>query len=178
MPAHQFQGFVDTVDSQNGIIAGWAVNLHEPSRVVLLHVLVDGQEVMQVLCDLKREDVRQILRIPSNKLGFRFRLPPEACDGAQHGISIRFDDRTALLFPDEDQPDRAHETLTFSRPPQTEYQSCVDGMFSKGCCGAGSFPAIIRGLTGPAMLSCLSGWMVCRSGLSGPTATGAMLSSS
>ncbi|MCQ0042179.1 MAG: glycosyltransferase family 2 protein [Bombella sp.] len=129
MPAHQFQGFVDTVDSQNGIIAGWAVNLHEPSRVVLLHVLVDGQEVMQVLCDLKREDVRQILRIPSNKLGFRFRLPPEACDGAQHGISIRFDDRTALLFPDEDQPDRAHETLTFSRPPQTEYQSCVDGMF-------------------------------------------------
>lgn len=128
MPTDQFRGFVDTIDSQSGIISGWAVNLHNPARVALLHILMDGQEVMQVLCDLPRDDVRQVLRTASNKLGFRFKLPQEAFDGESHDISIRFADRTALLLPNEDKPEEGHESFPFSFTPHTEYQSCVDGI--------------------------------------------------
>lgn len=128
MPAHQFRGHVEAVDSQTGIISGWAIDLHEPGKPALLHVLMDGQEIMQVLCDLPRKDIRRILLTPGDRLGFRFALPAEAHDGLPHDFSIRFDDRRALPFPDEKADGDGQEVISLTLSPHTRYMSYIDGL--------------------------------------------------
>lgn len=154
MPANQFRGYIDAVDGQSGIVRGWAVNLRDPVQPVLLHILMDGQEVMQAVCDLPREDVRDALLAPSEKLGFQFTLPAEACDGQPHDLSIRFEDRSALLFPDSENPEVGHEVVTFARKPFTEYMSNVDGLHEgllRGWIVSRDFPG--AGWTGNVIIS-------------------------
>ena len=128
MPTNRFRGHVEAIDSETGIISGWAIALHDPGQPALLHVLMDGQEVMQVLCDLPREDIRRILLTPGDRLGFRFALPAEAHDGQPHEFSIRFDDRTALPFPDERDAGADQDVISLTLSPHTRYMSYVDGL--------------------------------------------------
>ncbi len=128
MPVSQFQGYVDAIDTHSGIIRGWAINLRNPLQPVRLHVVMDGQEVMQALCDLPREDVRSTLHTPSEKLGFQFTLPPAALDEQPHEISLRFADRSALPFPDGQDPNETRDVISFIHSSQIEYRSCVDGL--------------------------------------------------
>ncbi len=127
MSTDQFRGHVETVDTQTGIMSGWAVDLHAPGRPALLHVLMDGQEIMQVPCDLPRKDIRRILSTPGDRLGFRFALPEAAHDGRPHDFSIRFDNRSVLPFPDEDDSLDDRDVISLTLSPHTQYMSYVDG---------------------------------------------------
>lgn len=125
-PSSVFQGHVDHFI--NGTIRGWALNLRDIDHPVRVHVLIDQQEVMQVLCDTPREDVREALNLPNNTLGFEFCLPKNVFDGHPHSIGLRFPDRSALPLPNIDHSDILSETVTFPGSIQPEIRSFVDGV--------------------------------------------------
>lgn len=121
-----FTGYCDGL--QDDAIHGWAINRLHPDRPVHLHILIDGQEIARVEADQPRGDVQAALRLPHDRVGFRFRLPPACLDGAPHTLSIRMPDRTVLRISDETAEGGQREQLSFSLTARPDYTSCVDGI--------------------------------------------------
>lgn len=121
-----FQGHVDYFT--NGVIRGWAFNLHNIHQPISLHVLIDRQEVLQIHCNQARSDVSDALGLSSNQVGFEFSLPEIAFDGQPHQISLRFPDRSILPLPNLEHDDTFSETVTFPGYVESEIQSFVDGI--------------------------------------------------
>lgn len=126
LPSSLFQGHVDHFT--NGTIRGWAFNLQDISQPVRVHVLIDRQEIMQVLCDTPRGDVRDALELPTDTLGFEFCLPEQFFDHQPHSVALRFPDRSALPLPNIDNADILSETVTFPGFVRPEICSFVDGV--------------------------------------------------
>ena len=97
-----FTGHLDQFE--NGKARGWAVD-SRGQGLVLLHVLIDQQEVMQIVCDQERQDVQAALQLPTSKVGFEFSVPEKFIDGKRHEFSIRFPDRPALPLTDAATPE-------------------------------------------------------------------------
>lgn len=121
-----FTGHLDLFE--NGTARGWAVDSRRQGSV-LLHILIDQQEVMQIACDQERPDVQSALQLPTPKVGFEFSIPEKFMDGKRHEFSIRFPDRTALPLANPSTPDVPPAAIIhFSEKSLPQYQSYIDGV--------------------------------------------------
>lgn len=75
-------------DLQSLDLHGWAVDRADPGSPAVLHVLVDGQEVGQVQCDMPRPGVLADGNRPA-ATGYRLRLPEHLADGVPHRLEMR-----------------------------------------------------------------------------------------
>jgi len=117
-----FDQFVD------GQAKGWVIDTRGigPAR---LHVLIDQQEVLQVVCDVERADVQTVLNLPVAKVGFEFSVPDKYIDGKPHELSIRLPDRSVLALPNPADPEEPPlPVVTFTHKFKPQYQSFVDGV--------------------------------------------------
>ena len=113
---------------EGGRARGWAVDIRGQGPV-RLHILIDQQEVMQVLCDHQRSDIQAALKLPTSKVGFEFTVPEKFMDGVPHEFSIRFPDRSILPFTNPSTPDVPPlPILQFTGKLLPEYQSYIDGV--------------------------------------------------
>ncbi|QDH17122.1 glycosyltransferase family 2 protein [Swingsia samuiensis] len=120
-----FIGFFD--DFSNGKISGWALSLYH-SEPVTLHLLIDQQEVLQIVCDGERPDVQDNLKLSHNKVGFNAFIPEKFFDGKQHQLSLRFPDRSVLPFTDLDNPENVLPVIPFQGTIRPQYKSFIDGI--------------------------------------------------
>lgn len=125
-PHSSFHGHIEYFS--NGILSGWAYDPRPDSQPVRLHILIDRQEVVQIICDQPRADVKNALGASHNRLGFSYCLPEAFLDRKPHYIALRFEDRSILPFPDPDKPGTFIETGIFPGIIKPEYRSFVDGI--------------------------------------------------
>jgi hypothetical protein len=78
-------GSIDQIDAE--AITGWAGNLYEPTKQLILRLLIDGTPVQEVVCDLARPDIVRS-RFPRNDVGFTARLPNWCLDGVEHTLEF------------------------------------------------------------------------------------------
>ncbi|QHI96320.1 glycosyltransferase [Aristophania vespae] len=123
-----FRGYVE--EFSNGLIRGWALNINAPSNPVIIHLLVDQQEVAQFPCDQPRPDVSKALNLTTDIVGFKFNLPAFCFDNQPHQIGLRFPDRSVLAFPINHQANQFCETIIFPGKAKSEYRSFIDGVFN------------------------------------------------
>ena len=71
----------------NGV-RGWAIDEARPDRPVLLHVLVDGEPLCEIVCNQVREDVAAA-GFKSERVGYDFPLPEHLIDGKSHTLRLR-----------------------------------------------------------------------------------------
>ncbi len=77
------------VDDLVGLqLRGWAVDQASPRTSPILHVIVDGQEISQIVCDVGRPDLQTIS--PSyQKLGFQLVFNDGLVDNEPHKLEFR-----------------------------------------------------------------------------------------
>ena len=112
----------DGIDSQD--FHGWAVDRAAPDVPVLLHVLIDGQEVAARHCDEPRPDVAATGAAPE-RVGFRLQLPPHVADGTPHRLALRDQRRREVVLIVNGE--RA-ASLDFTLTPRPPVASFVDGL--------------------------------------------------
>ena len=105
-------GYFDAFEG--GIARGWALNEKDAQTPVTLYVVIDGQQVESLQCDVFRQDLIQNLNHPTGKVGFEYRVPSRFADGKPHEISFRLPTREVLGFFDPTQPGNAREKLRFT----------------------------------------------------------------
>ncbi|NHN89266.1 glycosyltransferase family 2 protein [Acetobacter conturbans] len=125
----RFLGYFDQMDGLE--LKGWACNLAAPRVPVTLHVLLDGQEIGSVVCDLPRSDVQENIGVMTPNLGFSFMLPASLADGREHRVGLRFPDRSIVPTLITDGEDFLEEDIRAVLQPRYVYESFVDG-FSRG----------------------------------------------
>lgn len=77
------------VDDLTGFqLRGWALDRASPRTSPILHVIVDGQEISQIICDDGRPDL-QTLSPGYQKLGFQLALPENLADNEAHKLEFR-----------------------------------------------------------------------------------------
>lgn len=79
-------GYVDHFDA--GRVAGWAFDPADPGNPALLSLHVDGQPELNIVADMKREDV-QAAGLGPLRSGFDAMLPRRLRDGRAHRVEIR-----------------------------------------------------------------------------------------
>ena len=108
--------------TENGV-RGWAIEEQRPDRPVLLHVLVDGQALCELVCTETREDVAAA-GFKTDRVGWSFELPEQLVDGRPHVLELRcrLGEMTTLYrggFVD---------TVEFSVEHKLRLHSWVDGL--------------------------------------------------
>jgi len=117
----QFLGHVDEL--KDGSVRGWATCNSTNFSPVKIHIIIDGQEVGVAIANLPREDVQATLSLPTPDVGFLFEIPSSYLDGEKHTLSLRLDDRSALILS----PDGVTSAV-FSGRLKPSYKSHVDGV--------------------------------------------------
>lgn len=79
-------GYVDHFDA--GRVTGWAFDPADPATPALLSLHVDGQPELNIVADMKREDVQAAGLGPLHS-GFDATLPRRLRDGRAHKVEIR-----------------------------------------------------------------------------------------
>ncbi|QCE35096.1 glycosyltransferase family 2 protein [Acetobacteraceae bacterium] len=121
----------------HGFLKGWALSnqaLRERTRQdIWLHVLVDGQEIERIPCNLLRPEEAAHYHLPSPYIGFEWKIPDAFYDGQKRAISLRFPDRSILPFPAHflnNQPsnDDLSEEWIFEGREEIETRSYFEGL--------------------------------------------------
>ena len=69
-------------------VRGWAIDEARPDRPVILHVMVDGEPLFEIVCSQVREDVAAA-GFKSERVGYDFPLPEHIIDGRPHRLELR-----------------------------------------------------------------------------------------
>jgi GT2 family glycosyltransferase len=77
--------FLDKMDG--AVLEGWAVDRQAPGEKVKLRVMIDRVIVDVVTCNLPRDDTAA-LKLPSDKVGFLYAIPPSYQDGGRHVLTF------------------------------------------------------------------------------------------
>lgn len=85
-----YAGYVESV--KNGVVSGWATNLTQHEKDVLVEIRVSGEVVATGLCSYDRPDVASA-GFPTSRAGFRIHLP----DCAQEGFQVTIAESHELL---------------------------------------------------------------------------------
>ena len=72
---HRYRGVVESVTFEQ--ITGWIVNEEYPSTPVEIDIAINGKKI-NTLCDIKRHDVQNELKLASSQLGFTIKIPSAA----------------------------------------------------------------------------------------------------
>jgi len=91
-------GYCDLVSATSA--QGWAYHPAVPDKPLVMHVLVDGQYICSVTCDLVRQDVTAA-GYSSRKAGFYVAIPPELQDGHDHMLEFRTPDGSPISLRDQ-----------------------------------------------------------------------------
>ncbi|QCE33254.1 glycosyltransferase [Acetobacteraceae bacterium] len=121
----------------HGVIEGWAIShrraVPRGSEETWIHILVDGQEIERVACNLPRPEEALRYQHTNPNIGFHWEVPKKFFDGKTRWISLRFPDRSILPFPAYffDAPP-SHEPLLpewiFNGKEETETRSYFEGL--------------------------------------------------
>jgi hypothetical protein len=84
----RFVGFVDRCDSDR--IAGWAACEDAPDEVVSVVILVDGQEITRVACDVPRDDLAASGLYGDGGHGFEYAFETPLPENSASKVDIRF----------------------------------------------------------------------------------------
>ncbi|MFC3170269.1 glycosyltransferase family 2 protein [Paracoccus fontiphilus] len=79
-------GYIDHFDARR--VSGWAFDPSDPATPALLSLHVDGQPELNIIADMKREDV-QAAGLGPLRSGFDTTLPRRLRDGKAHQVEIR-----------------------------------------------------------------------------------------
>jgi GT2 family glycosyltransferase len=101
--APEIAGFMDRIDEAG--CGGWVVDFAAPGEPLRLRVLIDGMIAEVISCDLKRDDVAA-LKLPSDRIGFYYNIPPRFWNGLRHvltfatvaGAPVVFSTRTGVVM--------------------------------------------------------------------------------
>ena len=104
-------------------VRGWAIDEGRPDRPVILHVLVDGEPLFEIVCSQVREDVAAA-GFKSERVGYDFPLPEHVIDGRPHRLELRcrLGEMTVL------HRGSFVETVEFSLEHPLRLHSYVDGL--------------------------------------------------
>lgn len=104
-------------------IRGWAIDEARPDRPVVMHVLIDGEELGEIECNGKREDVGAA-GFRSIHVGYAIPLPPRLVDGKPHTLEFRSREAPiTVLYRGE-----IVERVPFSVEYRLRMHSYVDGL--------------------------------------------------
>jgi GT2 family glycosyltransferase len=119
----QILAFLDRMDGAE--IEGWAVDAAAPRESLKMRVMIDGVVVDVINCSHRRSDVAA-LKLPSDRIGFHYSIPPTYQDGGRHvlqfatidGVKVAFATRTGMMMPE----------VHFSLARQTTIVGVMDGL--------------------------------------------------
>ena len=106
-------------------LRGWALDRSAPGQPVVLHVVVDGQEVAQLLCNGMRQDVAAA-GLGTGLAGYHWRPDAKFLDGQPHRLTFR--DTRRRLVRMETSDGTVSTYLGFSIKPIPVVSSFVDGV--------------------------------------------------
>lgn len=118
-----FVGYADYVVCET--ITGWALNLGNPNVPPILSVLIDGNFIETILCDLVRDDIKET-GMPVDTSGFLYTIPALFADGVPHTLEFKCEDNTLVLFPERE--GAIMTQCEFCIAPETFLEGHVDGM--------------------------------------------------
>ncbi len=87
-------GYLDEVDGY--LIRGWAWDSSQPSRALTLVVCANDSEVMRIIANAPRADLKQA-GIGTGNYGFAVRLPKSVCEAAPFNLTIKFENCSKIL---------------------------------------------------------------------------------
>jgi len=87
--ARSTSSIICRVDDLAGLqLRGWALDQASPRTSPVLHVIVDGQEISQIVCDDGRPDL-QTVSPGYQRLGFQLALSKDLADNESHKLEVR-----------------------------------------------------------------------------------------
>lgn len=92
-----FKGFIDVMSAET--VRGWVIDLRQPEQPVRLEMLIDGEPVARGVAGNRRPDVHAA-GMPSESVGFQFRIPLSVRDGKRHRIAFRTEDGEPIPLDD------------------------------------------------------------------------------
>lgn len=95
-PGRMILGFLDRIE--DATLAGWALDPTRPDRPLAMRVIIDGQIVEVLTCDVNRPDVAT-LNLPSTRVGFEYMIPLRFQDGLRHVLSFATLDGDPIHLP-------------------------------------------------------------------------------
>jgi GT2 family glycosyltransferase len=90
-------GYCDAISATS--VEGWAYDNSLPNTPLVMQVLIDGNYVGSVKCDLAREDVTAAGH-STHQVGFYVEIPPAVQDDGDHVIEFRHRDGTPIALRD------------------------------------------------------------------------------
>ncbi|MHB1304226.1 MAG: glycosyltransferase family 2 protein [Acidiphilium sp.] len=120
-------GFLERIE--DALLTGWAIDPTAPERPLAMRVIVDGQIVDILHCEVNRPDVAQ-LNLPSTRVGFEYQIPLRFQDGLHHvlafttleGAPVHLPGRGGIILPE------LHFCLTRRMRIDGVLDGLVDGM--------------------------------------------------
>ncbi len=101
-------------------MTGWAADLHRPNDPVDIVVIVNGERIAQVTCDMLRTDLRDLGTYGEGKHGFRYEFSPPLPEDVEIGLTIRSaNSGIALVNGDLVFPRQSAEAVAV--PPQSPF---------------------------------------------------------
>ncbi len=119
-----YRGYFDRFEQGHAL--GWTMDVEAPGRPVRLEVLIDGVVVDTILADESRDDVRAILQLPDDRVGFSWDVPNAYLDGQTHRLSFRLPDGKFVAHIGEGGIADLLEGHDFSGHPSVILQGHVD----------------------------------------------------
>ena len=116
-------GFLDRIDEAG--IGGWAVDFASPEKRFRMRILIDGLIADVITCDMQRDDAAA-LKLPSNRIGFYYNIPPRYHDGLRH--VIRFASIEGDAVPMGSRKGSALAELQFCLAKPVRIDGALDGM--------------------------------------------------
>jgi hypothetical protein len=115
--------FLDRMDG--AILEGWAVDRAAARETVKLRVMIDRVIIDVVTCNLQRENAAA-LKLPSERVGFRYAIPQAYQDGGRHvlafaslsGHPVMIATRSGMTMPE----------LHFCLARQSHVEGVMDGL--------------------------------------------------
>ncbi len=96
-------GYCDIVSAES--VEGWAYDPAMPDEPLVMQVLIDGNYVCSVTCDLVRQDVATA-GYPAQKAGFYASVPSELRNGRHHTLEFHGLDGNVISLQDQIGPQR------------------------------------------------------------------------
>jgi len=122
-PASKPFGFLDRIDEAG--VGGWAIDFARPEQRFRLRILIDGVIAEVITCDMQRDDAAA-LKLPSNRIGFYYNIPPRYHDGLRHVIT--FASLEGKMVPMGSRKGNAIAELQFCLAKPVRIDGAMDGM--------------------------------------------------
>lgn len=116
-------GFLDRIEGD--VIAGWAIDRLNPLTPLSMRVRIDGIMVDLIACNTRRPDLDP-LNLPTNAVGFDYRIPLRYHDGLRHVLTFLTLEGGPVQLPGSD--NRIHMDINFCITRARQIEGVLDGL--------------------------------------------------